>query len=160
MESLFGNRRGFALEASLILLVLLATLIGAAVAGIVMVQRAAGVDYRSSRTTYAAEAGADHVMAQLELAMSDGSISDADLAALTAPIIPGITVTTSAAREGVAAARTITTGPYTGLIGLNQKINVTVQARDQTSNQSQVVVSVNAQTIPLFQFGVFYEGDL
>ena len=154
------NRRGFALEATMILLVLLATLIGAAVAGIVMVQKTAGVDYRGSRATYAAEAGADHVMSQLELAMSDGSISDADLAALTAPTIPGMTVTATAAREGAAAARTITTGTYAGLIGLNQKINVAVQARDQTGNQSQVVVSVNAQTIPLFQFGVFYEGDL
>jgi hypothetical protein len=154
------DRRGFALEATLILLVLLATLIGAAIAGIVMVQRTAGVDYRGSQATYAAEAGADHVMSQLELAMTDGSISDADLAALTAPTIPGMTVSAAAAREGVAAVRTITSGSYAGLIGLNQKINVTVQASDQTSNRSQVVVSVNAQTIPLFQFGVFYEGDL
>ncbi|HTO72465.1 MAG TPA: hypothetical protein VMJ30_01535 [Gemmatimonadales bacterium] len=160
MQNPMQDRRGFALEASMIILVLLATLIGAAVAGIVMVQRAAGVDYRGSRTTYAAEAGADAVMAQLELAMSDGSISDPDLAALTAPTIPGMTVTVGATRDGAAAPRTITSGPYTGLIGLNQKINVAVQARDQMANQSQVVVSVNAQTIPLFQFGVFYEGDL
>lgn len=154
------NRRGFALEATMIFLVLLATLVGAAVAGIVMVQKTGGIDYRGSRTTYAAEAGADHVMSQLELMMSDGAISDPDLAALTAPTIPGMTVTATAAREGSAAPRTITTGSYAGLIGLNQKINVTVQARDQTANRSQVVVSVNAQTIPLFQFGVFYEGDL
>ncbi|MEO8031139.1 MAG: hypothetical protein ABJC74_14835 [Gemmatimonadota bacterium] len=154
------NQRGFALEATMILLVLLATLIGAAVAGIVMVQKTAGIDYRGSRTTYASEAGADHVMSQLELAMSDGSISDADLAGLTAPSIPGMTITASGVRNGIAAPRTITAGPYTGLIGLNQRIDVTVQARDQTANRSQVVVSVNAQTIPLFQFGVFYEGDL
>jgi len=154
------DRRGFALEATMILLVLLATLVGAAVAGIVMVQRTEGIDYRGSRADYAAEAGADHVMSQLELAMTDGAISDAELAALTAPSIPGMTVTAAAAREGAAAPRTITTGSYAGLIGLNQKINVTVQASDQMSNRSQVVVSVNAQTIPLFQFGVFYEGDL
>jgi hypothetical protein len=154
------DRRGFALEATMILLVLLATLIGAAVAGIVMVEKTEGIDYHGSKTTYAAEAGADHVMSQLELAMSDGSISDAELAALTAPVIPGATVTASAVRNGVASLRTITSGPYSGLIGLNQQIDVTVQANDQTSNRSQVVVSVNAQTIPLFQFGVFYEGDL
>lgn len=125
-----------------------------------MVQKTAGIDYRGSRTTYASEAGADHVMSQLELAMSDGSISDADLAGLTAPSIPGMTITAAGVRNGIAAPRTITAGPYTGLIGLNQRIDVTVQARDQTANRSQVVVSVNAQTIPLFQFGVFYEGDL
>src|SRR5690348_15918187 len=98
MRTIVLDRRGFALVATMILLVLLATLIGAAVAGIVMVQKTAGIDYRGSRTTYAAEAGADHVMSQLELDMSDGSISDAELAALTAPTIPGATVTASAAR--------------------------------------------------------------
>ena len=71
-----SDRRGFALEATLILLVLMASLAAAAVMGAAMVQRNAGVDYRGTRVNYAAEAGADNVMAQLEVAMIDGIITD------------------------------------------------------------------------------------
>jgi hypothetical protein len=155
-----SDRRGFALEATLILLVLMASLAAAAVMGAAMVQRNAGVDYRGTRVNYAAEAGADNVMAQLETAMIDGLITDPELAALTPPVLPGFTITTRAARVGSAVARTISNGPYSGLIGLNQQIDITVSAVDVTRNRSDAVVSVNAQSIPLFQFGVFYEKDL
>jgi hypothetical protein len=77
------DRAGFALEATVILLVLLTLLMGAAVAGAMMVSHGAAVDYPGSRATYTAESGADHVMAQLEADIQDGSISDAELAALT-----------------------------------------------------------------------------
>lgn len=155
-----SDRRGFALEATMILLVLMASLAAAAVMGAAMVQRNAGVDYRGTRVNYAAEAGADNVMAQLETAMIDGIITDAELAALTPPALPGFTITTAAARNGAAAPRAISNGPYSGLIGLNQRIDITVSAVDATRNRSDAIVSVNAQSIPLFQFGVFYEDDL
>jgi hypothetical protein len=154
------DRRGFALEATLILLVLMASLAAAAVMGAAMVQRNAGVDYRGTRVNYAAEAGADNVMAQLETAMLDGLITDPELAALTPPVLPGFTITTRATRVGLPTPRTISNGPYAGLIGLNQQIDISVSAVDATRNRSDAVVSVNAQSIPLFQFGVFYEKDL
>jgi hypothetical protein len=154
------DRRGFALEATLILLVLMASLAAAAVMGAAMVQRNAGIDYRGTRVNYAAEAGADNVMAQLETAMLDGLITGPELAALTPPVLPGFTITTRAAPNGAATPRTISNGPYAGLIGLNQQIDITVSAVDATRNRSDAVVSVNAQSIPLFQFGVFYEKDL
>lgn len=155
-----SDRRGFALEATLILLVLMASLAAAAVMGAAMVQRNAGVDYRGTRVNYAAEAGADNVMAQLENAMVDGLITDPELAALTPPTLTGFTITTRAVRNGLTAPRTISNGPYAGLVGLNQRIDITVSAVDATRNRSDAVVSVNAQSIPLFQFGVFYEDDL
>lgn len=160
MSQLLQNRRGFALEASLVLLVLIAALIGAAVLGSIMVQRSAGVDYRGSRVNYAAEAAADNAMAQLETAMSDGIITSAELAALTPPTLTGFTITTSGALNGGPVPQTITSGPYTGLIGINQRIDISVSAVDALKNRSDAVVGVNAQSIPLFQFGVFYEGDL
>ncbi|HWA15661.1 MAG TPA: hypothetical protein VG817_04455, partial [Gemmatimonadales bacterium] len=107
MSSVRMNRRGFALEATLILMVLMAALAAAAVMGAAMVTRSSGTDYRGTRVTYAAEAGADNVMAQLENAMVDGLITDPELAALTAPTISGFTITTSAARVGTAQPRTI-----------------------------------------------------
>jgi hypothetical protein len=155
-----GNRDGFALEATMIFLVLLAALIGAAMAGVVIVRRTAGVDYRGSRVDYTAEAGADHIMAQLDHAMQDGFLSNAELGALTPPEIAGFSITAAGARVGGVTPRTVTSGPYAGLFGLNQRIDIAVSSRDSMGNRSDVVVGVNAQSIPLFQFGVFYEEDL
>ena len=155
-----SDRAGFALEATLMLLILLTVLISAALAATMMVQRSSGVDYRGARATYAAESGADHVMSQLEADVQDGAISDAELAALTPPAIAGFNVTVSGARVGAPVPKTIASGPYTGLFGLNQQLDITVHADDPMANRADAVVSVNAQSIPLFQFGVFYEGDL
>jgi hypothetical protein len=141
-------------------MVLLSVLIGASLAATMMVQRSAGVDYRGARVTYAAESGADHVMSQLESDIQDGAITDPELAALTAPAITGFNETVSGARIGAPVPKTISTGPYTGLFGLNQQIDITVHADDPQANRADAIVSVNAQSIPLFQFGVFYEGDL
>lgn len=160
MPRVRNDRRGFALEATLILMVLMAALAAAAVMGAAMVTRTAGVDYRTTRVNYAAEAGADNVMAQLENAMSDGLISNGELASISAPTITGFTITAAATRSGVAVPRTITDPPYAGLIGLNQQIDILVSAVDATRNRADAVVGVNAQSIPLFQFGVFYEKDL
>lgn len=160
MPSLSMNRRGFALEATLILMVLMAALAAAAVMSAAMVTRTSGVDYRATRVNYAAEAGADAVMAQLENAMVDGIISNAELTAIAAPTISGFTITANAVRVGAPVPRTISNGPYTGLIGINQQIDIRVAATDATRNRSDAVVAVNAQSIPLFQFGVFYEEDL
>jgi Flp pilus assembly protein TadG len=154
------NQRGFALEATLLLLVLLAAVIGAASLGSVMVQRAAGSDYRSAKVTYAAEAGADHIMAVLRSDIQDGSISNSELAALTTPTMSGFTFTAGATRVGGTVVQTISTGPYTGLVGLNQRIDVSVAARSALNDLGEAVVSANAQSIPLFQFGVFYDEDL
>ena len=56
--------------------------------------------------------------------------------------------------------RTITNGPFSGLVGLNQQIDIGITATDPANNRAQVVVTANAQSIPLFQFGVFYNEDL
>jgi hypothetical protein len=155
------HQRGFTLEATMIFLVLLTAVIGTAIATMVMVQRTEGIDYRGSRVTYATEAGADHVMSQLATHISDGILTDPELAAITAPAIPGFTFgTPTATRAGAAIYKLITKAPYSGLYSLNQQIDIRTDATDPAGNRSSVVVSVNAQSIPLFQFGVFYEDDL
>lgn len=160
LTQLSGDRRGFALEATLIVMVLISALVAAAVAGTVIVQRAAGMDYRATRVDYAAEAGADNIMAQLQVAMNDGIISAAELAALTPPTLTGFTYPSITTTAAPAVPATIPSGTWAGLVGLNQRIDIAVTARDALNNQGSVIVEVNAQTIPLFQFGVFYEEDL
>lgn len=161
MVNTLNDRRGFALESTLIMMVLLLALVSAAVTTTVMIQKTSNVDYRSGRVQYAAEAGADALMDQLQTATQDGLLTDAELAALTPPNIPGFTypsITTW--RDPNVVQETIETGNYKGLYGLNQRVDVNVNARDASNNHANVIVSLNVQTIPLFQFGVFFNNDL
>lgn len=154
------RREGFALEAVLLLMLLFGIIITAGLTAVNTLSRTSVVDYRSSQVAYAAEGGADDIMSQLDAAMQDGVIGEEDILGLTTPTLPGYTFTTNTRTTGTPVPKTITSGPFAGLISLNQPIDIEVTARDVTSNRSTVVLSVNAQSIPLFQFGVFYEEDL
>ena len=159
--TLLANRRGFALEATLIVLILVSVLVAASVASYVMIQKSGSVDYRGTRVSYAAEAGADAVISQLAQNMTDGIISAADIASITLPTLSGFTFNTpTVTTVGAPLPRTITNGPFSGLMGLNQRIDIGITATDGAGNRGQVVVTANAQSIPLFQFGVFYNEDL
>lgn len=154
-------RRGFALEATLIVLVLVGALAGLTALWVSTVTRTSGLDYRGTRAQAAAEAGADAIMAQLEAAMVDGLLTDAELAALRTPTLDGFTFEAmDVNRAGAATMRPIPSGTFKGLYSLNQPVELRIAARDARANRAEVILSVNAQSIPLFQFGVFYEEDL
>ena len=153
-------RRGFALEAVLLLMLLFGIIITAGLTAVNTIQRTSVVDYRAATTAYAAEGGADDIMSQLDAAMQDGVIGASDIANLSTPTIPGFALATDTRTTGAPIVKTITSGPFSGLVSLNQPIDIEVSARDSMRNRSAVVLSVNAQSIPLFQFGVFYEEDL
>jgi hypothetical protein len=132
----------------------------AGMSAVTTMSRTSTADYRGARASYAAEAGADDVMSQLDAAMQDGIINSEDIANIATPQVAGFRMAQSTRTTGVPVSRTITSGPFSGLYSLNQPIDIEVSARDSTGNRAIAVLSVNAQTIPLFQFGVFYEGDL
>jgi hypothetical protein len=155
------SRAGFALEATLLVMVLLGVLAAITVTGVITTTRTAAIDYRGTQVTYAAEAGADAIMAQLEVAMEDGVLSDDDFASLEAPTLEGFSFShVDVQRVGSGHVRPITTGSFAGLFALNQPVDIRITAHDTLQNSSSVIVTVNAQSIPLFQFGVFYEDDL
>ncbi len=154
------SRKGFALETVLLLLVMFSIIILAGLSAVTTLARTSNADYRGARASYAAEGGADDVMSQLDAAMQDGIINGEDIASLQTPQLTGYRMTQSTQTMGVPVSRTITAGPFSGLYSLNQPINITVSARDTSGNKAAAILSVNAQTIPLFQFGVFYENDL
>jgi hypothetical protein len=154
------QRRGFALEAVLMMMVMFSIVILAGLSAVTSLSRSSNSDYRASRATYAAEGGADDLMSQLDAAMQDGIISGEDIASLQTPALPGYSFQQSTTTVGAPVSKIITAGPYAGLYSLNQPIDIRVTARDSSGNKATSVLSVNAQTIPLFQFGVFYEGDL
>ncbi len=154
------DRRGFALESTLIVLLLMSTLAVIAFASAVTSIRTTNIDYRNARVGYASEAGAEAIMAQIDLNLQDGVLTDAELAAMTAPSIPGFTVDSfSAVKVGGIVKETITQGPFVGMYSLTQNINIQSSVRDASNNRSGVVVSVKAQAIPIFQFAAFFEGD-
>lgn len=154
-------RDGFALEATLMILVVFGALILAAAGGVAWATRTTTVDYQATKANYAVEAGAEHVMGQLESYTADGFLDDAELAALTTPTLTGYTwETLSAARVGGSYTQPVDNGTYAGLFSLNQRVDIRLRVRDVNNNRSEAVVGVIAQAIPIFQFGVFYEKDL
>jgi hypothetical protein len=157
----FANRPGFALEATLIVMVLISALIFAAASGVIANQQTTTVDQGNTQALYVAEGGADAVMSQLSSFMSDGFLSDAELGSITAPTIPGWTYDPIVAtRMGGDSISTITSGDFAGLVSYNQHIDLRVHAHDVNNNRGDVIITANAQAIPVFQFGVFYDGDL
>lgn len=154
------DRRGFALEAVLLILVMFSVIILAGLSAVTTISRTSDADYRGARVSYASEGGADDIMSQLDAAMQDGIINGADIASIQTPEIPGYAITQATRTTGAPVTRTITSGPFSGLYSLNQPIDIQVTARDSAGSRAMAVLSVNAQTIPLFQFGVFYEEDL
>lgn len=156
-----SNSAGFALESTLLIMLLISVLVVAAFAGVVTTVRTANFDYRNSRVFYAAEAGAEAIMAQLDVALKDGQITDAELAALSAPTLPGFGFDSFQTRKvGGIVQEGITDGSYAGLYSLTQRMEIYSSAVDAIGDRSSVMVSVKAQAIPLFQFGAFYERDL
>ncbi len=155
------NRDGFALEATLFVLVLMSVLMLSAYSSAAMATRSSNLDYRASRVSYAAEAGADAIMAQLADALEDGYLSDEELYAITPPDVEGFTFGSILVEKvGDVEVETVTDGPFAGLYSLTQKVQITSQAEDPMGNTSAVIVSAKAQAFPVFQFGVFFEKDL
>ena len=159
-RSAIGRRDGFALESTMLLLVLFGALIGIAMAAVATYTRAAGTEVKAAQVTYAAEGGGDQVMAQLDAAMSDGVLSAGDVASLTTPTLPGFTFSQQTTTSGAPVTRTITKGSFAGLYALEQPMLVRVTADDPLGNRAAVEVGVSVQAIPIFQFGVFFDRDL
>ncbi len=155
------NRDGFALEATILVMVLMSVLMLSAYTGAATATRSAHLDYRASRVSYAAEAGADAIIAQLSDALQDGYLDDSELSAITAPTVEGFTFSGILAEKiDTLMIETVTEGAYAGLYSLTQKIQITSEALDPLGNTSAVIISAKAQAFPVFQFGVFFEKDL
>jgi len=153
-------RRGFALESTLLMLVLFGALIGVATAAAAAYTRTSGIDVKATRVSYAAEGAGDQIMAQLDAAMDDGIITPGDITSLTTPVVDGFTVTQATRIVGAPVNRIITRGAFAGLFALEQPINVRIDAADAANNRSAVELGVSVQSVPIFQFGVFYDRDL
>ena len=147
---------GLALVATLIVLVMMTVVIAASMSGSISVVRSSSADYRNSRAFYAAEGGAEAALSQLKMAIADGLITDAELAAITPPAIAGYNfVEFSVARVDTPVVEQITDGPWSGMYALTERLKVTARVSDESGSHGAVVLGAKAQAIPIFQFAEF-----
>jgi len=155
------RRAGFALEATLAVLVLMSVLIVTVYASAMAAFRAGRTDYTKQRSFYAAEAGAESGMAQLADALEDAVLQDSELTSIVSPTMTGFVFDSfSVTKIDTVRHERITDGPFSGLYSLTQMVEVYSEASAPDRSSSAVIVTAKAQAIPIFQFGVFYEKDL
>jgi hypothetical protein len=154
------RRAGFALEAVILLMVLFSVVVLAGLTTVSTMARTSGADYQAARALYSMEATGDDLMAQLDVFMQDGLVTAAEIGQLEAPQLAGYAVTQSTVNRGAPTLRTVSSGPYTGLYAMSQVFDITVMAKDSTQARAGSVLTVNAQSLPVFQFAVFYDQDL
>ena len=156
-----SGEEGLALVATLLVLALMGGLMAASLWGGMAGLRTSNIDYQSARTFYAAEAAAEAALADLYVALEDGLITDVELAGITAPDLEGFDFTGfSVTKVGDQAVETITDGAFAGLYALTQAYEIITPATSPTGMYSAVELGARTLAIPMYQFGVFYEGDL
>ncbi len=159
--SKLAERDGLALIATLLLITLVAVLTTAALTGVMSSIRAAGSDYQDTRVFYAAEAGGEATIAQLQMALADGHLTDSELANFHPPTLDGISFDSfNVSKVGDLIVEKITDGPFAGLNSLTYNVEIYSRATTPQGDMSAVVLRTKAQAIPIFQFGVFFEQDL
>ncbi len=113
---------------------------------------------------YASEGGLIYGFKELNTLLATTlAPTSAQIAAITAPSISGFNFDSfSVALSGAATTKTITTGAYAGLNSIATPYTMTSQTSGTGSDAGTVRITqtVEDQLIPLFQFGVFYDGDL
>lgn len=147
--------------ATLLVVVLIAVVVAAAVNAAMSVTRSTNADYFGTRAFYAAEAGAEHALAQVELALQDGFLSPDELAGIEPPALEGFEFTEfEVIKEGTWDTASIKDGPFAGLYAITQNIRVTSRATDVTGAHAGIVLGAQAQAIPMFQFAAFGNGAM
>lgn len=158
------NEKGLALVATLMTLVLLAALLVVAMQGAVMTTRTQTLDHQNVQVGLAAEAGAEAALAQIEVALEDGALDSTEAWNIRPPTDPAFASFSydsfTVRPVGGIVVETLTDGAYAGLYALTQKVDVYSEASDAMGNRDAVYLGAKAQAIPIFQFGVFFEGDL
>ena len=149
---LAGNE-GLALVTTILVMVLLTAGVAA--------MKTTSADYQSSRTFYIAEAGVEATLGQIQLALQDGVVTDDELSNITPPTLSGFEFNQfEVVKDGALVTETITDGPFTGMYSLSQNLRITSQVTNPAGTHSAVELGAKAQANPIFQFAVFFQGDL
>ncbi|MBN2289655.1 MAG: pilus assembly PilX N-terminal domain-containing protein [Candidatus Glassbacteria bacterium] len=159
---MWKNERGMALITMLLLLSALSLLAAGAVVITNIDLRMAGNYYQNSRAFYAAEAGVEKALSDIQSILDgQGTITDKDLAEILQPELRGFSFDEyKIERSDSSFVRNIDSGPYLGMVGLYQPIDITSKVVGPGNSRYSIMVAVNGIQIPIFQFGVFYNDSL
>lgn len=157
------DESGYALVAVLLVL--------GALTGLVMVAHAnSRVDQRiganatiNTRAYYAAESGAENLLAAVRKKMDEGLITVSSIAAIdpTPPTIKGFTFTEYDANLSTTiTTRSVTQGTWAGLVSLDRDLLVSSAVEGPADSRAAITLTARVQTMPIFQFGIFYDKDL
>ncbi len=158
-----SSEGGFAILAILLIIVVLTALAGLTQLTSRTELRIGANQYANSQAYYAAEAGAEKLLAETRTQMAAGFLTQKKVVTVTLepPAIPGYTfLTYQAELDPNVTVQSITQGPFAGLTSLDQPLLVKASVESQSGARSTVEVNARTQAIPLFQFGVFYDEDL
>jgi hypothetical protein len=170
---------GIALITTLMVMMLISVLMIGFVAAIVADNRGSGLDRDQTQAYAAAHAGLEKLTSDLSTLFTlDFAPSNVQIAALNAapPVVdgfqylapdgtPGYLITFIPGAGGNpapmdAAGTPISAGPYQGLKGIITPYDITVTARSRGGAEVRMRRTLQTITVPVFQFGVFSEGDL
>jgi len=172
MDRIKCKSSGFTLITTLMLLFLLT---GLAIGMLMMVNTEVKVgtqDVQNNVTFHAAEGAIEKMTADLSnLFQNSLSPSPAAISSLgTAPgppafsgiTFPGYTLAavTNAAGKIAQTPAVVASGPYAGLNAETMQVNLTATAQGLLGDEVQMARTVEVALIPVFQFGVFSDGDL
>ena len=173
------QEKGIALAIALVALLLISIMIAGLAWLLMGDQKLGGNNADRQRAFYGAEAGLESLTASLENAFNAKyALTASDINALTQTppsnvpgiqyIAPGgsngsgyvISFTPNAQGNPASSFSTLTTGPYAGLVAVSTKYNMAVTAKTAFGSETKLQRKVQTVAIPLFQFGIFSQGDL
>lgn len=170
-----ANERGIALITVLLVTALVSALLVGFTASVMSDQRFRSVDRDRQEAFYAAHAGLEKLTADLgNFFRTNYAPTAAQINALTAapPVLPSVTFPPGNTGYAVAwalsdangnprgTARTISSGPYQGLIALLTQYTLESTALTASGGEVHLRRSLETVAIPVFQFGVFSDTDL
>ncbi len=170
MKLRLHSQQGFTLLTSLLLMIVIS---GLAVGLVYMVNSEHNIgatDAQNNQAYYAAEAGMEKMMsdlANLYTVQQSPQVSSITALASNPPTLDGITYPTYQINVPLnkygapaASARTVSTGPFAGLVADIIPMTLNVTAQRPLGQQVALIRNVEVALIPVFQFGVFSDSDL
>jgi hypothetical protein len=170
---------GIALITTLMVMMLVSVLMIGFVAAIISDNRASGLDRDQTQAYAAAHAGLEKLTSDLSsLFKIDFAPSAAQIATLNAapPVVSGFQYLAPSGGSGYQITfiagpggnpapadplgTAISAGPYQGLKGIITPYDITVTARSTGGAEVRMRRTLQTIAVPVFQFGVFSEGDL
>jgi Tfp pilus assembly protein PilX len=154
------NQNGMAVATVLVLLLMIS------LAAVLMLNETnkeiaiSGNEARSVNSFWAAEAGAEKAMSIVRTSYQSYGVPPSPLPCDTFTL-GNYTVTYGTVDNGPAVQSQLTDGSYTSLYALVKTFTITSEGvENKTGERSKITQVVQDALVPIYQFAVFYEGDL